>query len=159
VDDSLLQFVPLICAAIEPTRMLRLIYRNKERTIEPHDHGVLNGSLQPLGYQVASFGSHPLPNWLMMKTDEIIELDLLARTFPGGRPTHQAVTSNWKSCSSVSDPPVKAPRPAPLSPLHCAACRQLTQEEGENRNELMYETFVSRKSPSQRMPRTASVDC
>ena len=40
--------VPLICAAIEQTRMLRLIYHNKERMIEPHDHGILNGSLQLL---------------------------------------------------------------------------------------------------------------
>ena len=42
---SPLQPVPLICSAIEQTRMLRLIYHNKERVIEPHDHGILNGSL------------------------------------------------------------------------------------------------------------------
>jgi hypothetical protein len=67
--------------------MLRLIYHNKERMIEPHDHGLLNGSLQLLGYQVAGSSSRPLPNWILMKTNEIIDLELLDRTFPGGRPT------------------------------------------------------------------------
>jgi hypothetical protein len=84
---SPLQPVPLICVAIEQTRMLRLIYHNKERMIEPHDHGLLNGSLQLLGYQVAGSSSRPLPNWILMKTNEIIDLELLDRTFPGGRPT------------------------------------------------------------------------
>src|SRR5580698_9317196 len=65
---SPLQPVPLICFAIEQKRMLRLIYHNKGRTIESHDHGILNGSLQLLGYQVAGSSSRPLPNWLLMKT-------------------------------------------------------------------------------------------
>jgi hypothetical protein len=93
---SPLQPVPLICAAIEQTRMLRLIYHNKERTIEPHDHGILNGSLQLLGYQVAGSSSRPLPNWLLMKTDEIIDLELLDRTFRGGRPTASGSHIKWE---------------------------------------------------------------
>jgi hypothetical protein len=93
---SPLQPVPLICAAIEQTRMLRLIYHNKERMIEPHDHGILNGSLQLLGYQVAGSSSRPLPNWLLMKTDEIIDLELLDRTFPGGRPTASGSHIKWE---------------------------------------------------------------
>jgi hypothetical protein len=88
--------VPLICAAIEQTRMLRLIYHNKERMIEPHDHGILNGSLQLLGYQVAGSSRRPLPNWLLMKTDEIIDLELLDRTFPGGRPTASGSHIKWE---------------------------------------------------------------
>lgn len=93
---SPLQPVPLIVAAIEQTRMLRLIYHNKERLIEPHDHGILNGSLQLLGYQVAGSSSRPLPNWLLMKTDEIIDLELLDRTFPGGRPTASGSHIKWE---------------------------------------------------------------
>jgi len=76
--------------------MLRLIYHNKERTIESHDHGILNGSLQLLGYQVAGSSSRPLPNWLLMKTDEIIDLELLDRTFPGGRPTASGSHIKWE---------------------------------------------------------------
>jgi len=67
--------------------MIRLIYHHKERVLEPHDHGILNGSVQLLGYQVAGSSSRPLPNWLLMKTDEITDLELLDQTFPGGRPT------------------------------------------------------------------------
>jgi hypothetical protein len=93
---SPLQPVPLICAAIEQTRMLRLIYHNKVRMIEPHDHGILNGSLQLLGYQVAGSSSRPLPNWLLMKTDEIVDLQLLDRTFPGGRPTASGSHIKWE---------------------------------------------------------------
>jgi hypothetical protein len=93
---SPLQPVPLILAAIEQTRMLRLIYHNKERVIEPHDHGILNGSLQLLGYQVAGSSSRPLPNWLLMKTEEIIDLELLNRTFPGGRPTASGRHIKWE---------------------------------------------------------------
>jgi hypothetical protein len=93
---SPLQPVPLILAAIEQTRMLRLIYHNKERVIEPHDHGILNGSLQLLGYQVAGSSSRPLPNWLLMKTDEIVDLQLLDRTFPGGRPTASGRHIKWE---------------------------------------------------------------
>ena len=83
----MLQPVPLIWTAIEQTRMIRLIYHHKERVLEPHDHGILNGSVQLLGYQVAGSSSRPLPNWLLMKTDEITDLELLDQTFPGGRPT------------------------------------------------------------------------
>jgi hypothetical protein len=58
----LLQPVPLIWTAIEQTRMIRLIYHGKVRILEPHDHGVLNGSVQLLGYQIAGASSRPLPN-------------------------------------------------------------------------------------------------
>jgi len=93
---SPLQPAPLILAAIEQTRMLRLIYHNKERVIEPHDHGILNGSLQLLGYQVAGSSSRSLPSWLLMKTEEIIDLELPDRTFPGGRPTASGSHIKWE---------------------------------------------------------------
>ena len=79
----LLQPVPRIWAAIEQTRMIRLIYHDKERILEPHDHGILNGSVQLLGYQVGGSSSRPLPNLRIMKTDEITDLELLNKTFPG----------------------------------------------------------------------------
>jgi hypothetical protein len=92
---SLLQSVPQIWTAIEQTRMIRLTYHQKERILEPHDHGILNGSVQLLGYQVAGSSSRPLPNWLLMKTDEITDLELLDQTFPGGRPTATGNHIKW----------------------------------------------------------------
>lgn len=92
---SLLEPVPEILAAIEQTRMLRLMYHDKERILEPHDHGVLNGSVQLLGYQTAGASNRRLPNWLRMKTDEIVGLELLDQTFPGGRPTSTGKHTRW----------------------------------------------------------------
>jgi hypothetical protein len=91
----LLQPVPEIWTAIEQTRMIRLIYHGKERILEPHDHGILKGSVQLLGYQTSAASSRSLPNWILMKADEVIDLELLDQTFPGGRPTSTGNHVRW----------------------------------------------------------------
>lgn len=91
----LLEPVPEILTAIEHRRMLRLRYHGKERILEPHDHGILNGSVELLGYQTAGKSSRRLPNWLLMKTDEIVDLELLNQTFPGGNPTSTGNHIKW----------------------------------------------------------------
>ena len=58
--------------------MIRLVYHRKNRILEPHDHGFLKGSVQLLGYQVG--GS------VLMKANEIADLDLLDRPFREGGP-------------------------------------------------------------------------
>jgi hypothetical protein len=60
-----------------------------------HDHGILNGSVQLLGYQIAGSSSRPLPNWLLMKTDEIADLVLLGQISQGGRPTASGKHLKW----------------------------------------------------------------
>ena len=92
---SLLQPVPQIWTAIEQTRTIRLIYHHKERIPEPHDHGILKGSVQLLGYQDGGSSSRALPNWLLMKIDEITDLALLDQTFSGGRPTASGNHIKW----------------------------------------------------------------
>jgi hypothetical protein len=92
---SVLEPVPLLWTAIEQTRMIRMIYHRKLRILEPHDHGILNGSVQLLGYQVAGSSSRPLPNWILMKADEITALTLLDETFSGGRPTSSGNHVKW----------------------------------------------------------------
>lgn len=86
---------PLLRSAIERRRMVRLVYHNKERVVEPHDHGVLNGSVQLLGYQIAGSSSRPIPNWILMKVDEMTDLQMLDETFPGGRPTASGKHRRW----------------------------------------------------------------
>jgi hypothetical protein len=86
---------PLLCMAIEQRRLLRLHYRDKERIIEPHDYGIHNGSAKLLGYQVGGASSHKLPNWRWMETDLISDIQLLERTFPGGRPTPSGKHHKW----------------------------------------------------------------
>jgi hypothetical protein len=91
----LLQPNPEIWSAIEQRRMIRLVYHNRVRIVEPHDHGILNGSVQLLAYQIDGSSSRPLPNWLLMKTDEIDEIQLLDQNFPGGRPTPSGRHVKW----------------------------------------------------------------
>jgi hypothetical protein len=93
---SRLEPVPQIWTAIEEARMIRLVYHGKERILEPHDHGVLNGSVQLLGYQMAGASSRPLPNWILLKTDEISDLQRLDQIFEGGRPTATGGHIKWE---------------------------------------------------------------
>jgi hypothetical protein len=83
----LLQPHPLLWTAIETKRMIRFAYHGKDCLVGPHDHGILNGSVQLLSWQVAGCSSRILPNWLLTKIDEMTDLMLLDQTFPGGRPT------------------------------------------------------------------------
>jgi len=92
---SLLGPVPSIMQAIEQMQLLRLVYHGRVRILEPHDHGTLNGSVQLLAYQIGGSSSRPLPNWILMKTDEITEIKLLDQTFPGGRPTATGNHVRW----------------------------------------------------------------
>ena len=91
-----LQPHPLLWAAIENRRMIELVYHERYRLLEPHDHGILNGSVQLLCYQVAGSSSRRLPNWILMKVDEIEDLVLLDQTFPGGRPTASGKHVKWE---------------------------------------------------------------
>ena len=91
-----LQADPRIWMAIEQRRVIRLVYHNRVRIIEPHDHGILNGSVQLLAYQIGGSSSRLLPNWLLMKVDEIHQIELLDQTFPGGRPTPCGKHVKWQ---------------------------------------------------------------
>jgi hypothetical protein len=91
--------------AIEQARLIRLFYHRKSRILEPHDYGILNGSVQLLGYQIGGASSRPIPNWLLMKANEITDLELLAQTFPGGRPTVSGKHRKWDKLFIRVKPP------------------------------------------------------
>jgi hypothetical protein len=86
---------PLLWAAIEQRRLLRLRYKNKERIVEPHDYGIHNGMVKLLGYQIGGSSSHKLPNWRWMETDLISDIRLLSQSFPGGRPAPSGKHHKW----------------------------------------------------------------
>ena len=86
---------PLLWQAIDHRRMIRLVYHGKERLVEPHDHGVLNGTVQLRGYQVAGLSRRPLPNWILMKVDKMEDLEVLEKAFAGGRPTASGKHLLW----------------------------------------------------------------
>jgi hypothetical protein len=86
---------PLIWSAIEQKRLLRFRYKNRERIIEPHDYGIHNGVIKLFGYQVGGSSSQRLPNWRWAEQDLISDLQILDRTFPGGRPTKSGRHQKW----------------------------------------------------------------
>jgi len=96
----LLQPNPQLWMAIEQRRLMRLVYHNKDRIVEPHDHGILHGSVQLLAYQISGSSSRPLPNWVLMKADQIHKIQLLDQTFPGRRPTPSGKHVKWESSLS-----------------------------------------------------------
>ena len=106
----LLQPNPLLWTAIEHRRMIRLVYHGRHRILEPHDHGILNGSLQLLAYQVRGSSSRPLPNWVLMKTNEITDLEVLDQSFPGGRPTASGKHLKWDKLFIRVKPDVDRPQ-------------------------------------------------
>jgi hypothetical protein len=106
VVDIMLQPVPLIVKAIEERRMIRLMYDDKERILQPHDQEILNGSVQLLGWQTAGCSSRPIRNWLLIKTNEISELRFLDETFPGDVQLTKANTLNGMCFSSELNQPL-----------------------------------------------------
>ena len=81
--------------AIQNRRMVRLHYAGKDRIVEPHDYGIQNGRLRLLAYQVGGSSSGKLPNWRWMDVDRISGMQLLDRTFQGGRPAPSGKHHQW----------------------------------------------------------------
>jgi hypothetical protein len=86
---------PVIWAAIEQKRLIRFRYKNRERIVELHDYGIHKGLIKLFGYQVGGSSSQKLPNWRWAEQDLISDIQLLNRTFPGGRPTKSGNHHKW----------------------------------------------------------------
>jgi hypothetical protein len=95
----------LLRTAIEHKRLIRLLYKNRNRIVEPHDYGIHNGSVKLLGYQVAGSSSGRLPAWRWMETDLISDIHLLNETFPGGRPISSGKHHKWDKLFIRVKPP------------------------------------------------------
>jgi hypothetical protein len=85
-------------------RMIRFTYHGKDRLAELHDHGILNGSVQLLSWQVAGASTRPLPNWLLTRVDEITGLVWIRPSRAGAQPL-PANISTGTCCSSESNRP------------------------------------------------------
>jgi len=85
----------LLRSAIKHRRIIRLQYGDLERIVEPHDYGIKNGSAKLLAYQIGGSSSGPLPNWRWMDLDQISDLQVLDRTFEGGRQTPSGKHHKW----------------------------------------------------------------
>ena len=96
---------PVIWAAIERKRLIRFRCKNRDRIVEPHDYGIHKGVIKLFGYQVGGSSSQKLPNWRWAEQDLISDLQLLDRTFPGGRPTQSGKHHKWDKLFIRVKPP------------------------------------------------------
>jgi predicted DNA-binding transcriptional regulator YafY len=99
----------LLRTAIQHKRMVRLRYEGRERILEPHDYGIQKGCVRLLGYQVGGSSSGRLPNWRWIDVDRISDLDLLDRTFKGGRPAPSGKHHKWDRLFIRVKPPEEGP--------------------------------------------------
>jgi len=95
----------LLRTAIQQKRLIRVIYHEKSRIVEPHDYGVKNGSVKLLGYQVGGSSSGKLPSWRWMEVTSISDLAVLDRRFPGGRPNQSGKHHQWDQIFIRVKPP------------------------------------------------------
>jgi hypothetical protein len=86
---------PLLWKAINEARLIRVLYKNRDRILEPHDYGIHNGTAKLFGYQIAGSSSQKLPNWRWMEESLISDIQLLKRTFPAGRPAPSGKHHKW----------------------------------------------------------------
>ena len=100
---------PLIWTAIEQRRLLRFRYKDRERIVEPHDYGIHKGLIKLFAYQIAGSSSQKLPNWRWAEQDLISDIQLLDRTFPGGRPTRTGKHQIWDKLFIRVKPAKKRP--------------------------------------------------
>jgi hypothetical protein len=77
------------------TCLLRFRHKNRERIVEPHDYGIHKGVIKLFGYQVAGSSSRKLPTWRWAEQDLMSDIQMLDRTFPGGRPTKSGKHHKW----------------------------------------------------------------
>lgn len=86
---------PLLWQAIEQRRLIRLVYKSKERIVEPHDYGIHNGIVKLFAYQLGGSSSHKLPAWRWFEEKLISDIHILTRTFGGGRSTFSGKHHKW----------------------------------------------------------------
>ncbi|HEX6544912.1 MAG TPA: hypothetical protein VF023_01310 [Bryobacteraceae bacterium] len=87
----------LIRKAIGQKRLLRFVYQGKNRVVEPHDYGIYKGSVKLLAYQVGGSSSGRIPNWRWIEADQIADIELLPKTFRGGRSEPSGQHHQWEA--------------------------------------------------------------
>lgn len=100
----------LLWKAIKEKRLLRLLYKDKERIIEPHDYGIHKGVVKLFGYQIAGASSQKLPNWRWMEEDQISDMQVLNRTFAGSRQSDSGKHHAWDKIFIRVEPAKKKPK-------------------------------------------------
>ncbi len=85
-----------IFKAIDEIRLLRFVFKGKERIVEPHDYGIHQDRVRLFAYQVGGQSSSgSLPAWRLMDVPEISEIQILDETFGGSRGDSSQKHRKW----------------------------------------------------------------
>ena len=86
----------LIRQAIREKRLLRFLYTNKVRVVEPHDYGVQKGKLRLLSYQIGGeSNTGALPAWRWIDVDRMSDVQVEERHFKGSRGPDSTQHHQW----------------------------------------------------------------
>jgi predicted DNA-binding transcriptional regulator YafY len=97
----------LLRKAIRSKHLIRLVYQNKERVVEPHDYGIHKGVVKLLAYQIRGSSTRKIPGWRWLEVAGISDAHLLDETFPGNRPPPSGQHHKWDEIFIRVDPPEK----------------------------------------------------
>ena len=93
VDSAVHQ---LILSAIHGKRLLRFLYHDKIRIVEPQDYGIQKGVVHLFTYQFAGeSGSGTLRDWRKFAVKSMSKVELLDTTFPGSRAVPSQKHQEW----------------------------------------------------------------
>lgn len=70
-------------------------YQGCQRTAEPHDYGIVEGTRKLLIYQIRGESKTKSKGWKLIKENEIRQLQVLEETFPGGRAVPTGKHKKW----------------------------------------------------------------
>jgi hypothetical protein len=71
--------------AIENKHLIRFLYKNNERIVEPHDYGIQNGVVRLFCWQVGGKSSNRIPGWRMIDVAGMQNCEALDKHFAGSR--------------------------------------------------------------------------
>ncbi len=97
----------LLREAIENKRLIRFVYKNNERIVEPHDYGIQNGIVRLFCWQVGGKSSSRIPGWRMIDVDGMLNCELLDKHFAGNREV-QGKHHRWDEVFIRVAPPEKS---------------------------------------------------
>jgi hypothetical protein len=104
VDQKLDQ---LLRNAIENKQLIRFVYKNNERIVEPHDYGIQNGIIRLFCWQVGGRSSGRIPGWRMIDVAGIQNCKMLEQHFAGNREIATGKHHRWDEVFIRVAPPEK----------------------------------------------------
>jgi predicted DNA-binding transcriptional regulator YafY len=86
----------LILTAIHNKKLLRFLYKDELRIVEPQDYGIQKGVVNLFTYQIGGKSSSgSLPDWRKFVVQKISRLELLEQSFNGSRLVPTQKHQDW----------------------------------------------------------------